>query len=91
MYTNRTLELCDRDGHPFEVVLSDLDPVIPIVYYELEGIDAYKSFALYFKSGISEYFRVDQQNPENMAVLEHTIETLWKTFLATSVYHLDQQ
>lgn len=82
MFPNKTLELCDKDGHPFKVELSDLDPVIPIVYHVVEDIHVFESFTLQFTSSITAHFRVNQQTPDNMAVLEHTIDAWGKTLLA---------
>ncbi len=80
MYT-KTIELCDLDGHAYELDLSDLDPEIPIVFYDEEedkeeDPEILQLFTLYFKSGSTEDFRVDWQTPDNMAVL-HYIDETW--------------
>jgi hypothetical protein len=40
----------DLDGHAYELDLSDLDPEIPIVFYEEEDDEVIQLFTLYFKS-----------------------------------------
>ncbi len=65
----RILELCDIDGHAYDVDLDDLENEVPIVFYEEEDIDVVELFTLYFKSGATEDFRVDQQTEDNLNIL----------------------